>query len=233
MQTSYSTDFPLTENPVSEDGIWVAPSGSVWTKRMRTSGGILLPDPDAASYDDCLAVLDPTKFNLGPTQTITWTAFVGGAMGDSEFETHLRTAADTTPIADGTKLFTYECTVVGNNNSGFAKWFGVQGDFVILPFTSDTNGVPHDGIENGDKFQVSISGTSLVTIQIHHKKASEGFATSYLISECQDSTAISASLGVPSAFQSPYQSGTCGHGGDNVGAQAGNFGASHTDIATS
>ena len=69
---TYTTNFPLTENPISEAGMWVnggqSPANN-WTNVQTTPGlAFGTMPPSTGNDDDSTALLTGT---WGPTQTIT------------------------------------------------------------------------------------------------------------------------------------------------------------------
>lgn len=69
----YFTDFPLEENPISEDGAWTAIS-SPWL-RVRTVDGIAKPDAYVTGYNDNYAHLN----GCGADVEITATVYIAGS----------------------------------------------------------------------------------------------------------------------------------------------------------
>lgn len=103
--TTYTTNFPLLENPIYEQGAWISGgvAGINWTN-VRTTPGIALGTmPGNASgdaqYADSTAVLAGT---WGPDQTAQATISVSNASDDpgvfEEVELRLRTTI--TPVFD-------------------------------------------------------------------------------------------------------------------------------------
>jgi hypothetical protein len=192
--SGYSTNFPASENPLSEGGNWVSPASGVWRKTMRSSGGVgAFGDPASVGVDDSVSVL--TASGYLKDQTIT--AVVHKAAGDpgaTELELHLRLSFN------ATQIFTYEVDLIPNGLN-IAKWTGNQGSYLVLPLTSGTNGVFATPLQDGDVFVATISGdSSLSTITVTQNGT--------LIARANDSAAISGSAA--------YVSGNPGIGGDNA-----------------
>jgi hypothetical protein len=66
----YSTNFPLTENPISEGGRWIngAAVGLDWADVQTTGGFAGGVGPASAAYADPTAIVSGT---WGPNQTVT------------------------------------------------------------------------------------------------------------------------------------------------------------------
>lgn len=81
---SYSTSFPSTENPISEEGRWVngLATGLVWAN-VRSSGGKAFGTQDGAgNFDDSIAYLTGS---WGPDQTVQATVVTpSGFAGEVE-----------------------------------------------------------------------------------------------------------------------------------------------------
>ncbi len=93
-QGTYSTSFPLTENPISESGKWIngAATGLDWTNVRTTPGLAFGTETGSINYNDATAVLAGT---WGSTQTAQATVAVSSASSASgvfeEVELRLRT----------------------------------------------------------------------------------------------------------------------------------------------
>jgi hypothetical protein len=150
---TYSTNFPLTENPISEGGHWVH-LGAPWFV-VATGGGVAYgTQPGDGAYTDSYAHLSGFPPNVSVTTTIHLAAgFSPG--GTREAEIHLRWA-DGASSARG-----YECNLA--YSGGYAeivRWNGPLGDYTyVSPQGSGGPGAVHDG----DVFKAEIVGTVITT----------------------------------------------------------------------
>jgi hypothetical protein len=127
--TTYTTNFPLLENPIYEQGAWISGgvAGINWTN-VRTTPGIALGTmPGNASgdaqYADSTAVLAGT---WGPDQTAQATISVSNASDDpgvfEEVELRLRTTITLFSITG----YEVNCSVSTNPNNFYLQirsWF--------------------------------------------------------------------------------------------------------------
>lgn len=119
---SYTTNFDLAENPLSEGGTWVN-VGLDWTA-VRTSGGIAYGTHMATGYDDSYAHLS----GFTADQSIQGTIYKDPTFTftqNQEIELHLRWA-DSAHVARG-----YEILWEARNSYGIRimRWNGSLGSF--------------------------------------------------------------------------------------------------------
>jgi hypothetical protein len=119
---TYTTNFDLTENPISEGGAWSS-AGLDWTA-VRTAGGIAYGTHQATGYNDSYAHLS----GFAPDQSVEATIFKQGSFAmNQEVEIHLRWA-DSLHVARG-----YEILWQANNEyAEIVRWNGALGDFTVL-----------------------------------------------------------------------------------------------------
>jgi len=150
---TYSTDFPLTENPISEGGHWIH-LGTPWSV-IATGGGVAYgTQPGNGAYTDSYAHLSGFPPNQSATATIHLDAgFSPG--GTREVEIHLRWA-DSASSASG-----YECNLAYDGAyAEVVRWNGPLGDYTyVSPQGSGGPGAVHDG----DVFKAQIVGTVVTT----------------------------------------------------------------------
>jgi hypothetical protein len=156
----YFTSFPLTENPISENGNWTVPSengdGSLWGD-VETVTNQAFGVSGPTQYGDATAVLTGT---WSPDQSAQATIYVGSTTYGScctEAALHLRTT-----ISPGS-ITGYElgCSLVpGDQYCGVTRWNGANGSYCsIQNFT--------DYVKNGDVMKGTITGTNPVTISMY------------------------------------------------------------------
>ena len=106
---TYTTNFPLTESPISEGGNWIngGTTGLDWGNVHTTGGTAEGVGPASAAYSDPTAVL---AGSWGPNQTVTATVYSNGvedkpAQGyDKEVEIRLRTSISAHSITGYEKI---------------------------------------------------------------------------------------------------------------------------------
>ena len=148
----YFTDFPLTENPLSEGGVWTngLSVGLDWTDVQSGNGvafrtqSVHAPPP----YDDsiaCLSSFPPNHYAQGIVSR-------AGDSGELEIELLLRWKI-TAHSARG-----YEIDIINNGNVYIVRWNGALNDFTILsgPTASSSN--------NGDVWYGEVVGT-VITVK--------------------------------------------------------------------
>jgi hypothetical protein len=148
---TYSTEFLLVENPISEGGTWKRGTTSYWHD-VRTVGGNAVASANAGptmgvDYDDTYAFLTGT---WGPDQEVEGTIYRGSA-SSGELELNLRVADTSTTV----KL--YECTVNIDGRAFFARWNGARGDFNMLKTANSIQG----GFVDGDRIRARIVGQTI------------------------------------------------------------------------
>jgi hypothetical protein len=150
---TYTTNFPLTENPISEGGNWIngLTNGIDWSdvatipgKAFGTQTGI------GAQFADSTALLTGS---WGPTQTVQAVVYI--ASGDSttfeEVELRLRSSLS----AHSCTGYEVNFSVKPNNPyCQIVRWNGPLGAFTLL----DARGV---GVVDGDVVKATIVGSTI------------------------------------------------------------------------
>ena len=150
----FTTSFDLTENPISEGGIWRngAAIGVDWFNCRTASGRVFGTETIAApNYADSTAILTGTWQN---NQTVQATVSVTDNTGRSfqEVEIRLRSAMNSHSCTGYEVLFSVNpadpyCQIV--------RWNGAFGDFTLL----DAHTISVVG--NGDTIKATIIGTTI------------------------------------------------------------------------
>jgi hypothetical protein len=166
---TYSTNFPLTENPISERGVWQH-RGTSWAKVRTVVNRAVGTQTGSGGYDDSYAYLS----GFGPNQTAQATLSKDPAIridsiicniwrrlrgtycgGPHEVELLLR-FADSETSARG-----YECNLSWDGTyAEIVRWNGPYGDFTYITKQRTF----HSGImppNNGDIFKATISGSTI------------------------------------------------------------------------
>jgi hypothetical protein len=154
---TYTTNFPLTENPISEGGKWTngKTDGLDWAD-VRTTPGLAFGTQDGSGgYDDSTALVTGT---WGADQTVQATLYnvvPGGTACCQEVELRLRSSISAHSCTGYEVLFSANPS---NQYVAIVKWLGALNSFANV--TSATGVYAR----NGDVVKVTIAGTSTVTI---------------------------------------------------------------------
>ena len=153
----YSTTFPLTENPISENAQWTN-GGSVglnWHNVRTTPGFAFGTQSGATNFNDSIAVLKGTwAADQFATATVRTVNQQSGSIFE-EVELLLRFTI-TANSARGYE-FLFACRQGGDRYVQIVRWNGALGDFTLL----DARAGP--GLKTGDQIKATISGSTLTT----------------------------------------------------------------------
>lgn len=136
---SYSTSFPLTENPISEGGAWLAPPTG-WTNVRSTPGDAFgtqsahTPPP----FDDSVAI---RSVAYPPNHSVQCTMHMVGAVGTRAQEVELLLRA----TQGSNTLSLYEIDIKITGAFHFVQWNGALNDFTVLRANVTNNVVIADG----------------------------------------------------------------------------------------
>jgi hypothetical protein len=152
---TYTTMFPLTENPISEGGAWIngQTTGLDWHD-VSTTPGLAIGHQSGSSYTDGTALLTGA---WGPTQTVEAVVHTVNQMDPcyQEVEMRLRSALDANSCTG------YEISFKASKTSGayliIVRWNGRVGDFTYL---KQANGAQY-GVSDGDTVKATIVGDTI------------------------------------------------------------------------
>src|SRR5439155_27259792 len=155
---TYTTNFPLTENPISENGRWIGGKsvGLAWSDFQSTPGFAFGTQNGWSQgvYDDSIALLTGT---WGPNQTVQATVKTVN-QNDNIFE-ELEIRLRSTVAANWSTG--YECNFSARNSANayvqIVRWNGPFGDWTLL----DGIGGSSTAIHNGDTISCTISGSTI------------------------------------------------------------------------
>jgi hypothetical protein len=157
---TYTTIFPLSENPISEAGLWLngQADGLLWANCMTTNGFVWGNDNRGVAYCDPTALLTGT---WGSNQTVTATVrILNQPTGNgccSEIELRLRSMIFANTNRGYEILFS---TYTGNDYVQIVTWHGPQGvEGVGFDYIASTSG--KGAPVNGDVVSASISNTTI------------------------------------------------------------------------
>jgi hypothetical protein len=164
---SYTTDFPLTEDPISEGGRWQNGSAAgtgLWGDVQTTKGlafGVSLP----TTYGDPLALLLGT---WGAHQTASATIRVVKAATSCchEVELHLRMTIGKASVTG----YEINCSVSNGNYLQVVRWNGPNGDYTYL-------GSLGTSCVDGDTLLATATGANPTTITVFKNGAQVLVAT--------------------------------------------------------
>ena len=134
---TYTTTFPLTENPISEGGNWVNghADGVFWSDVQTTGGvkawGTQVDNGGSGSYADSIAAL---KGTWGTNQSVTVVSALQPGV-TNEIEIHLHT----TISANNIQTYEFNCSL-GYQQIG--KWFGPPNQFGAVGPPNNSVGCP-------------------------------------------------------------------------------------------
>lgn len=162
---SYQTNFPATEDPISENNNWIngAVTGLDWGNVQTVPGHVFAtninpgcPNTSPTDCNDSVASLTGT---WAADQTACAVVFIGSGLsrtsGIYEIELHLHQS-----ISAGNATgyeFNYSLFNNGNQYMQIVRWNGALGSFTVL---GGSSGVPV-ALNNGDTFCASSTGGSL------------------------------------------------------------------------
>ncbi len=182
---TYSTTFQATENPISENGMWIngAATGLDWCNVQTSSGFAWGVGPCPTPYSDPTAILTGA---WGPDQSVEATAHVVSPNPAyyQEIELHLRRNMSA-HVATG-----YEINFgVSHAYVEIVRWNGPRGNFTYLGpscnYPQVCARVTGFTIRNGDVAKASITGD---TIRVYVNRV--------LIASARDSTFASGNPGM-------------------------------------
>jgi hypothetical protein len=159
-QSSYTTTFPLTENPISEGAGWTngTVASNLWNN-VKTVNSIACAANFAntlgSRYDDPIACLKTSVHAFTPNQYVEATVHraVGYSPNQSvtkhEIELLLRW------LISGTTARGYEFLIGHDGGCCWVRWNGARGSYQQL------SAVAYPGVADGDVFRVEITGTTM------------------------------------------------------------------------
>lgn len=152
---TYHTEFPLTENPISENGMWISGQavGLDWHD-VSTTPGLAIGHQSGTSYTDGTALLTGS---WGPTQTVEAVVHTQNQQDScyQEVELRLRSALSANSCSG------YEVSFKASTTSAayliLVRWNGPVGDFTYL---NRYDGAQY-GVKDGDVVKATIAGDAI------------------------------------------------------------------------
>lgn len=155
----YTTNFPLTENPISESSRWYRTDTN--STAIRTSGAVAFgTQTGSGGFDDSQAAL--TGFS-GLNVSIEITVFRSASISATNHE--LECCGRNVETSSTTKK--YECLFNKDGGTQFVKWTGPRSfsDFKVLDPTSGPGALPGSP-QTGDKLRLTIITLSLTQVEL-------------------------------------------------------------------
>lgn len=146
----FSTNFPATENPISQSGIWTngAADGLDW-HNIQTGGGLAYAtaQPTPGHFDDNVACLSGITFNANHYAQAT-IHLAGGYSSGHEVELYVRMNISAHSVTG------YEFYQGNGNQVEIVRWNGALDDFTVI---ATANHSPTDG----DVMRLEASGSTI------------------------------------------------------------------------
>jgi hypothetical protein len=157
---TYSTMFPIVENPITESGNWVggqSAGGDLWGN-VQTSRNIAFGVSEPTEFGDPTAILTGT---WEPAQMVSGTVKINTTPTTCchEVELRLRTAVSTNSI---TGYEAYCSVVPGTPYCHIARWNGPNGSYCNIESST-----PSIYAANGDVVMATVTGVNPTTITMY------------------------------------------------------------------
>jgi hypothetical protein len=158
---TYSTNFPLAEDPISEMGRWINGKsvGLDWADVAATSGLAFGRESGRTGYDDATALL---AGSWGADQTAQATVYTVNQNDHYFQEVALRLRSSLSAhISTGYEI-NFRCSKTANAYMEIVRWNGLLGDFTYLL----QQRAAQYGVANGDVIKATIIG-NVITAYIN------------------------------------------------------------------
>jgi hypothetical protein len=188
---TYTTNFPLTENPLSEGGNWIngQTAGLDW-KNFRTTAGFAFGTQNGSGgppYDDSTALL---AGQWGPNQTAQATVrTVNQQTGSIYQEVELRLRSTLSPHVNSGYEINFRCTHDGSQYQEIVRFNGPINSFTYLNRVTGGR-----GLYDGDVIKASIIGNVITVYQ-----------NGIQVAQVSDSTFTSGSPGIGHWLRGPAE----------------------------
>src|SRR5438105_1489612 len=162
---SYTTTFPLTENPISESSNWIngKATGVNWANVRTTTNFAFGTQSSGGGYDDSTALVTGT---WGPNQTVSATVHIGTSDSNNNEEVELRVRS---AIAAG-NLTGYEIQYSTKSSNPYlyiVRWNGALGSFTNLVSKTSGCAIGRCYVQNGDTVKATVDSNNLITMYIN------------------------------------------------------------------
>ena len=159
---AYSTNFPATENPISESGNWIngGTTGLEWGNVQSTPGlafgamvnGGTVVNGTPSTFDDCTAVLTGT---WGSNQTAQGTVYISPSISDGAQQQEVELRLNTNVTANSITGYEFDASVQpGSSYLLIVRWDGQLNKFTNISSTAAV------ALKNGDVLKATnVNGT--------------------------------------------------------------------------
>lgn len=158
---TYSTKFPLSEDPISERDKWINGQtvGLDWANVRTTPGFAFGTESGNVRFDDSAALLSGS---WGPNQTVQATVRSANQNDKIYEEVELRLRSSLTAHRATGYEINFRCSKTEKAYSQIVRWNGPLGDFSYVK----TGDGPRYGVSNGDVVKATMVG-NLITVYIN------------------------------------------------------------------
>jgi hypothetical protein len=155
---SYTTNFPVAENPLSQSGNWIEGQavGLDWNNVLSTPGLVQGQGPSSVAYADPTAILAGT---WGANQTAQATVYSVNQTASYYQEVELRLRSSVIAHSITGYEITFRCLQDANAYMQIVRWNGPLGSFTYL----NSFGGAQYGVKTGDIVKATIVG-NLITV---------------------------------------------------------------------
>ena len=171
---SYTTTFPLTENPISESSNWIngKANGSNWSNVRTTANLAFGMQSSGGGYDDSTALVTGS---WGPNQTVAATVRVVTADGNNneEVELRVRSSISGNPCPGRTTggcLTGYEIQYSTESSNPYiviVRWNGPLGSFTNLALKNSSCAIGRCYVQTGDIVKATVNSSNVITMYIN------------------------------------------------------------------
>jgi len=151
--STYTTNFPGTENPISERGKWVNGKdvGIDWANVATTPGLAYGTESGGSGYDDSTSVLTGT---WGSNQMAEATVHSVNQNDNAYEEVELRLRSSLSAHRSTGYEINFRCSKTAKAYTQIVRWNGPLGKFTYLA----SHEGPNNGVTNGDAVKATIVG---------------------------------------------------------------------------
>ena len=177
---TYSTNFPLTENPISENGNWINGKdvGLDWANVSTTPGLAIGSESGSNGYDDSTALLTGS---WAADQTVQATVYTVNQSDSFYEEVELRLRSSLSAHSNTGYEINFRCSKSSNAYMEIVRWNGPLGNFTYLIHQTGAQ----YGVANGDVVKASILGNVITA-----------FINDVQVARVTDNTYISGNPGI-------------------------------------
>jgi hypothetical protein len=150
----YTTNFPLTENPISEGGVWLnGKATGLDFSDVRTTAGRAFGTQTGtgATYADSTAILNGT---FGSDQEASGTVFNNDTVGDWHEEVELRLRSTMTPNSSAGYEIEFQARADAGAYCDIVRWNGAYGNYTPLVHASGSQ----CSLKTGDVIRATVIG---------------------------------------------------------------------------